>query len=72
MTLKLGLQNGRVNVGSLLENGVFKDLITSSLNENFGIIIQELTPLIERFVAKTAKKLANMVMSIYTEEQLFT
>ena len=68
---KLNISNGRVNTGTLIEDGVFKDLFTSSLNENFDVIIQELTPLVDKIVAKILKKFLNVFLSNYTEKQLF-
>ena len=57
MIFKLGVENGRINIGNLLEDGVLNDLINSSLNDNFGIISMEISPLDERLLQKTIKKL---------------
>ena len=71
MIFKLGVENGRINIGKLLEDAVLNDLINSSLNDNFGIISKELSPLAERILSKIFKKLINPFLATYTEAQLF-
>lgn len=73
MIVKIGVKNGRLNLGNLFGNDdVLNDLGNQSLNENFLLFAEQLFPLVEKIFSKMIKKLVNKaILSKFTEQQLF-
>lgn len=73
MSVKIGVKNGRLNLGNLFgTDDVLNDLANQSLNENFLLFAEQLFPLVDKIFSKLFKKLANkIILSRFTEQQLF-
>ena len=66
----VSIPNGRIWV-QFGRDEALSDLLTQIINQNYSILVKELSPYISSTFAKICKKIANGFMSKFTEKQLF-
>lgn len=72
LTIRVRVGGGSLHLDNLFNGDkALGQVVNQAINQNFNIVAQDIIPIIERALERQFKKMANKIMSRYTEKQIF-
>lgn len=72
LTIRVRVGGGYLHLDNLFNGDkALGEVVNQTINQNFDIVSKDIIPIIERALERQFKRMANKIMSRYTERQIF-